>query len=132
MTEKPIVVVLGKASFRNTEAAAMMDFGHALFTRDKQLLTTHNDGATVPIRDGFAKAGGKTQFLKQGDLEPFDGRYPVVVFTDKRMQDQLDKRMPDWRSRNWIIIHNPKETAEAGRRTRELLIELGTPLPDGG
>ena len=130
--DKPIVIVLGKASFRDSEAPALADFGKALFIRGKQLLTTKSRGAAMSVEAGYISAGGDPQYLTAGDLKPFDGRYPVVIFTDKRMQDQLDERMPDWRTRNWIVIHNPKETEEAGRRTREILKSLGTPLPDSG
>lgn len=134
----PIVVVLGKAKFRASEEEALVDFGRACAIRGKQLLTTKGDGAAEPIRRGYEKEGGTPKFLKQGDTEPFDGRYPVVLFTDKRMQDQLDERMPDWRTRTgpdgktWIVIHNPKETEQAGRYTKQVLAELGTPLTDGG
>lgn len=131
MSEQPNVVVLGKASYRTSEAEALRNFGRALAIRGKQLLTTANAGAAGPIREGYTTQGGTPSMLPAG-TDAFDGRYPVIVFTDKRMQDQLDERMPDWRTRNWIVIHNPKETEEAGRRTREILHELGTPLPDGG
>lgn len=132
--DKPIVVVLGKASYRKSEQHALETFGQALAHRSKQLLTTQSPPASAAhaVRIGYEFANGRTQFLKPGDLEPFDGRYPVVVFTDKRMQDQLDERMPNWRTRGWIVIHNIKETEEAGRKTREVLAQLGTPLPDGG
>lgn len=131
--DKPIVVVLGKASYRNSEIEALRNFGIALAIRSKQLLTTAAPNSAAAVIDAaYQEAGGTTNYLKPGDLEPFDGRYPVVAFTDKRMQDQLDERMPDWRTRNWIVIHNIKETEEAGRKTREILASLGTPLPDGG
>lgn len=128
---KPIVVVLGKASFRKSETDALLVFGRALAIRDKQLLTAKSGGALTPIIDGYETMGGTTQFLPKG-TEAFDGRYPVVVFTDKRLQDQLDERMPDWRSRNWIVIHNIAETEKAGRYVTKILDQLGTPLPDGG
>lgn len=129
--EKPVVVVLAKASYRGSEQPALLDFGTALAMRGKQLLTAKTGGALVPIIHAYETAGGTTAYLPKG-TEAFDGRYPVVIFTDKRLQDQLDERMPDWRDRNWVVIHNIKETETAGRYTRRILEELGTPLPDGG
>lgn len=126
------IVVLAKAKARKDEEQDLYDFGYALALRGKTLLTTNASGAGEHIRRGYTEAGGTVQNLKPGDTEPFDGRFPVVAFTDKRMQDQLDERMPDWRTRNWTVIHNPKETSTAGRYTREILRSLGTPLPDGG
>ncbi len=129
----PIVVVLGKAKIRKSEEQALRDFGRALAIRGKKLLTTlQPTGATSYIWDAYEEAGGKAEPLPKG-TEAFDGRYPVVLFTDKRMQDQLDERMPDWRSRkHFTVIHNIKETEQAGRYTKQILAELGTPLSDGG
>jgi len=128
----PIVVVLAKAKYRKDEMQALRDFGEGLAIRGKRLLIHHGAGAVEPIIQGYAAGGGKAEQLPKG-TEAFDGRYPVVLFTDKRMQDQLDERMPDWRSRkHFTVIHNPKETEQAGRYTKQILAELGTPLSDGG
>ena len=133
MPDLSVVVVLAKASFRASEEQALRDFGTACALREKLMLTAPGaGGAIIPILEAYTAAGGTPKQLTAGDLEPFDGRYTVVVFTDKRMQDTLDERMPDWRTRNWIVIHNPKETEQAGRDMRKILSSLGTPLSDLG
>jgi hypothetical protein len=55
----------------------------------------------------------------------------VLVFTDKRFQDQLDARFPGWREYHWYVVHNPKDTKDTARHMAYNLHQVGLRLlPD--
>lgn len=121
------VIVLGKKSVNKNEVKPLRDFGHALALRGNQLVTTRNPGAPAEVAIGFTEGGGKPQFLKP---EEGPGDRPVVIFTNSKMQADLDAEKPGWRERGWIIINNPKETQDAANYARIIAKERGTPLPE--
>ena len=81
------------------------------------------------MAEGYERGGKTPTYLKKGEQPNAD--IPVVIFTNSKMQQDLDEQKPDWRARGWTIIHNPKETIDAGRYARIIAKERGTPLPDG-
>lgn len=121
------VVVLGKRSVHKTEVKALRDFGLALALRGNQLVTTDTPGAPAEVSEGFRQGGGTVMLLKAGETP---GERPVIIFTNSKMQQDLDENKPDWRERGWLIINNPKETQEAANAARVIAKERGTPLPD--
>lgn len=125
------IVVLGKASYRNTEIPHLETVGKAIAIRGKTLVTTKGTGAATIIDAAYQAAGGKTEYLTHGDMTPFT-LHPVLIFSDQRMLDQLDEKLPEWRTMGWEIIHNPKATETTARYLDQILRNLGTPLSDGG
>lgn len=121
------VIVLGKKSANKNEIKPLRDFGHALALRGNQLVVTNGPGAPAEVAIGFTEGGGKVRYLAAGE-QP--GNRPVIIFTNSKMQADLDKQKPGWRKRGWIIINNPKETQEAANYARIIAKERGTPLPD--
>lgn len=93
-------------------------------------MTTRTPGATTHVAEGYQRGGKEPRFLKKGE-QP-DPEWPVVIFTNTAMEEQLDETKPDWRSRNWLIIKNTAGTREAALAARAVAAERGTPLPDGG
>ena len=123
-----IVVVLGKTKPRVTEIPALRAFGQALHYRGKRLFTTNSEGAPKIIREAYEEAGGQTTFLTKGFIDEFESlkkHKPVLIFSDAKFLRDLDAKVPNWRDRGWIVIHNPKETMEAARLTAQVLSELG-------
>jgi len=98
--------------------------------RQKPLVTTASPGAAALVVEGYRAEGGSPTFLPPNSPTPNHSR--VVVFTDTKLQAALDERVPDWRERGWLIIHNPKETQEAGEAAVLILAEHGQNLSDGG
>lgn len=98
--------------------------------RGNRLITTRTRGAPRFIVEGYLFGGGTPEYLTPG-TQP-DPDWPVIIFTDSAMQEKLDAEKPDWRTRNWTIINNSAETHECANLVRALMVERGTPLPDGG
>lgn len=121
------VVVLGKRSVHKSEVKPLREFGHALALRGNQLVTNNTPGAATEVAAGFAEGGGTVKWLSPGEGP---GDRPVIIFTNSKMQQDLDRDKPGWRDRGWLIINNPKETAEAANAARIIAKERGTPLPD--
>jgi hypothetical protein len=119
--------VLGKKTVHKNEVKPLRDFGHALALRGNQLVTTRGTGAPAEVAIGFAEGGGTVKFLSEGEKP---GERSVIIFTNSKMQKDLDETKPGWRDRNWVIINNPKETQDAGNAARIIAKERGTPLPD--
>ena len=132
---KRLVVVLGKETVRTDEEDALRAFGDALAKRDKILYITNTRGAGKLIAEGYTAAGGPELHYIQGnfltEFEALPVHHPIVVFTNAKMQADLNTRVPDWRERNWIVFHNQKATRQAGEWAAQLLAEL-PPVEDGG
>ena len=122
------IVVIGKKSVRKTEVAHLETFGTALALRAKQLVTTKGEGVPSIIAKAYAKAGGTPVFMTSADYADYTENHPVIVFTDTKYVEQLDKIAPDWRARDWCVIHNPKATEEAAAFLVQMLSDYGTPI----
>ena len=127
MSDQPIVV-LGKRSVRKTEVPHLEVFGKAMAARGKQLITTRTEGAASIIAHAYEAAGGTPQYMTAKDYDHLTKTHPVVVFTDLAYQKHLDEVAPDWKTRGWEIIHNPKASEEVATFLTALMAELGTPI----
>ena len=121
------VIVLGKKSVHKAEVKPLRDFGHALALRGNQLVIPNSPGAPAEVAIGFGEGGGTVKYLAKGE-QP--GERSIIIFTNSKMQEDLDRDKPGWRDRNWVIINNPKETQEAANMARIIAKERGTPIPD--
>lgn len=131
VTDPTIVVVLGKKQVRKDEIDALHTFGAALHRRGKTLATTKSEGVPAEIAKAYEEAGGTTLYIDGAWLVEYEKQVSpkkIIVFTNMQMQTDLDKKVPNWRERDWVIIHNPKATQEAARHVTQLLKEFGTPL----
>lgn len=131
VTDPTIVVVLGKKRVRKDEIEALRTFGRALHRRGKTLFTTKSEGAPAEVAIGYSEAGGTPHWITGDFLQQYEEQVPhkpIVIFTDMQTQTDLDKKSPDWRSKNLIVIHNPKQTQEAARQITGWLNEWNTPI----
>lgn len=120
------IVILGKRTVRKTEIPHLEAFGHAMFARNKQLITTRTQGVASIVANAYASAGGTPQYLSGANYEELTSSDNIIVFTDTKYQEQLDENTPDWQSRGWLVIHNPKATEQAAQYLHGLLTEWGT------
>lgn len=106
-------MVLGKRTVRQSEIPHLETIGQLIAKRDHLLITTRTEGVASIIAKAYAAAGGDVVYLGPDDYEHWASSGRVIAFTDTKYQEHLDKTAPDWRDLDWIIIHNPKATAEA-------------------
>lgn len=121
------VVVLGKRSVTRSEVEPLRVFGHALALRRNQLVTTKTSGAPAEVVIGYQRGGGSPKYLRENEKP---GDRPVIIFTNSKMQADLDETKPGWRDRGWIIVNNPAETEEVANMARIIARERGTPVPE--
>lgn len=122
------IVVIGKRSVRKSEIPHLETVGKALAIRKRQLVTTPTEGVASIIAAAYAAAGGTPIYMTKTTYEDYTQSSDVIAFTDTKYQKQLDEVAPDWRSRDWLIVHNPKATEEVAAYLVQLLIEFDTPL----
>lgn len=125
-----IILVLGKDNINKLEIEPLRRIGRAIAIRNKTLRTTKSPGACRAVVEGYESEGGTVEYTGKGN--PEEGVKGTLVFTSKKYQEKLDERLPDWRTRDWIVFHNRKATQDAANMIEQVLKELGTPLSDGG
>jgi hypothetical protein len=124
------IIVLGKKTTRKSDIAPLETFAKAMVIRTKQLITTRGEQGSVTqvIANAYQAAGGTPQFLTGANYDELTTTHPVIVFTDTKYQEQLDAVHPEWRTKNWLVIHNPKATEEAATYLTQLLADWDTPI----
>ena len=124
-----IRVVIGKTTVRASEIPHLETVGIALARRKKQLVTTRSQGAPSHVAAAYLREGGAPIiYMSKEDYERYTTEHRVLCITDTKYQAQLDKVAPDWRTRGWEVIHNPKALAEVAQILTELMREMGTPI----
>jgi hypothetical protein len=121
------VVVLGKRTVRASEIPHLQTFGKALATRNKTLVTTRTEGAPAIVTQAYEQAGGRAIYLNAKNRADFNDA-PTIAFTDTKYQKHLDEHVPEWKTLGWVIIHNPKATADVATFLTDLMVEYRTPL----
>lgn len=124
------IVVIGKKTTRQSERPALEAFGTAMQRRAKQLITTRGEQGSVSqiIASAYQAAGGTPQFMTGANYKETTAGTNVIAFTDTKYVELLDKEDPDWRTRGWLVIHNPKATQDAATYLTQLLVDWDTPI----
>ena len=100
MTSPDSIIVLGKTVTTPAEDDALSTLGYFIAKQEQQLLTTPSAGAPMAVGIGYFEGGGTPKMLERGDL-PHDD---VIVIFDDALGNALDKRLPDWMTRPWIVV----------------------------